>query len=249
MSYNIKSKYLFAAILIALCGIFFGGWYIGAQKVKTASSATQNALKDTIEKLTVQINDTEYTLTRTEQELITEKELRKRDILEKKDLKALSLKQANEISRLKLRIDTLLEDIKHNGQIIVVQNSRINSLADSVVANNKPTQKAILLPFTFAKKDQWLDLKGMFDDNGKLGIDLKMDMDVDVITGVAKTKERNVNVLTDSPYIGVINVKSYKTDVQKPKRMGIGAVVGYGVCRNGLSPYIGIGLSYNVIRF
>ena len=76
-----------------------------------------------------------------------------------------------------------------------------------------------------------------------------MGVDVDVITGVSKTKERTVNILTDNPYVGVINVRSYKTDVQKPKRYGIGAVVGYGICRNGLSPIVGIGLSYSLIQF
>lgn len=248
MSYNIKSKYLAIAILIALCGIFFGGWYIGAQKVKTASNATQNALKDTIEKLTVQINDTEYHLTRTEQELITERQLRKQDVIDKETLKAINVKHVTEISRLKLRIDTLLIDIEHNGQIISVLDSQITN-RDSVIAKNATTQKAIRLPFVFHKKDSWLDLKGRFDDNGKLGIDLKMDMDVDVVTGTAKSGERTVNILTDNSYIGVIGVRSYKTDVEKPKRMGIGAVVGYGICRNGLSPIVGIGLNYNIITF
>ena len=239
MSYNIKSKYLVIAILIALCGIFFGGWYVGAKKVKTASEASESALRDTIWKLHVQINDTEYTLTKTEQELISERQLRKQDIIDKETLKAINVKHVTEISKLKLRIDTLLEDIGHNGTIITV---------DTVFVSDS-THKAILLPFMFAKTDKWLDLKGRFDDNGKLGIDLKMGVDVDVVAGIAKTGERTVNILTDNPYIQTIGVRSYKTDVFVPKRWGIGPSLGYAVCRNGLSPFVGIGLSYSLIQF
>ena len=239
MSYNIKSKYLVIAILIALCGIFFGGWYVGAKKVKTASEASESALRDTIWKLHVQINDTEYTLTKTEQELISERQLRKQDIIDKETLKAIHVKHVTEISKLKLRIDTLLEDIGDNGTIITV---------DTVFVSDS-THKAILLPFMFAKTDKWLDLKGRFDDNGKLGIDLKMDMDVDVVAGVAKSGERTVNILTDNPYIGVIGVRSYKTDIATPKRYGLGIFIGYGVTKSGLSPVVAGGLSYNFIRF
>ncbi|MEG2121065.1 MAG: hypothetical protein RRZ64_03290, partial [Rikenellaceae bacterium] len=35
----------------------------------------------------------------------------------------------------------------------------------------------------------------------------------------------------------------------RPKRWGIGLQVGYGIGTNGLQPYLGVGLSYNVIRF
>lgn len=250
MSYTIKSKYLVIAVLMALLAIFFGGWYVGSQKVKKASEVAQNALKDTIEKLTVQINDTEYQLTKTEQELITEKELRKQDIIDKETLKALNIKHLNEITKLRLRIDTLVEDVIHNGQIIIVQNNRINSLADSVIAN-KTDQKAILLPFSFYKQDKWLDLKGNFDNNGKLGIALKLDsIDVDVISSIDKKSKKNtINILTDCPYVQTIGVRSYKTDVIKPKRYGLGLQAGYGITNSGLSPYVGVGISYNLILF
>lgn len=36
---------------------------------------------------------------------------------------------------------------------------------------------------------------------------------------------------------------------QNPKKLGIGVQAGYGIGRNGLQPYIGIGVSYNLIRF
>lgn len=36
---------------------------------------------------------------------------------------------------------------------------------------------------------------------------------------------------------------------QEPKKWGVGVQVGYGVGRNGLQPYVGVGVSYNLIRF
>ena len=35
----------------------------------------------------------------------------------------------------------------------------------------------------------------------------------------------------------------------RPKRWGIGVSAGYGMSKDGLSPYIGLGISYNIIRF
>lgn len=241
MSIKISSKYLAIAVLVALLAIFFGGWYVGSQKVKKVSNATENALKDTIEKLTVQINDTEYQLTKTEQELITEKDLRKQDIIDKETLKALNTKHVKEISKLKFRIDTLLEDVSHTGHIIPI---------DTVFVDNIP-HNAILLPFSFAKKDKWLDLKGNFDDKGKLGIALKLDsIDVDVISSIdRKSKKNTINILTDCPYIQTIGVRSYKTDVEKTKRYNISLQIGYGITKESLSPYVGIGAGYSLIRF
>lgn len=39
------------------------------------------------------------------------------------------------------------------------------------------------------------------------------------------------------------------TDKSRHKRWGIGIQAGYGFGRNGLSPYIGIGISYNLLGF
>lgn len=39
------------------------------------------------------------------------------------------------------------------------------------------------------------------------------------------------------------------TEKMKPKRWGIGIHAGYGIGKDGLSPYIGIGLSYNFFGF
>ena len=40
-----------------------------------------------------------------------------------------------------------------------------------------------------------------------------------------------------------------RTVTGRPKRWGIGVSAGYGISKDGLSPYIGLGISYNIIRF
>ena len=44
----------------------------------------------------------------------------------------------------------------------------------------------------------------------------------------------------------ITRVEQIKT---KPKRWGLGVQAGYGIGRNGLQPYIGVGISYNIISF
>lgn len=42
----------------------------------------------------------------------------------------------------------------------------------------------------------------------------------------------------------------YRTQVvTKPSRWGVGVQVGYGLSREGLSPYVGVGVNYNLINF
>ena len=42
----------------------------------------------------------------------------------------------------------------------------------------------------------------------------------------------------------------YRTQVvTKPSRWGVGVQVGYGMSREGVSPYVGVGVNYNLISF
>lgn len=45
------------------------------------------------------------------------------------------------------------------------------------------------------------------------------------------------------------NMVVTKTVTNKPKRWGIGINAGLGLSKDGISPYIGAGISYNIIRF
>ena len=76
-------------------------------------------------------------------------------------------------------------------------------------------------------------------------------MALDVWTGYQKKeKTPSVIITTDNPYIKTLSLSSIRFDMPKPKRYGIGFQFGYGITREfKLSPYAGVGLSYNIIRF
>lgn len=59
-----------------------------------------------------------------------------------------------------------------------------------------------------------------------------------------------LDVTNKNPYNHIIALEAYRVPAPKPKKFGIGIQVGYGFS-TGLQPsaYIGVGASYNIIRF
>lgn len=252
MSIQIKSKYLFLAVLIAFVGIFALGRYCGHKGAERTTQSAIIALKDTISSYKYKVGALQKIAFERDQLITTQREAIKRGEIERQELKALNLKYVNEISVLTLQVDTLMTDITHNGTIIIVQQNTIDSLTH--VANTSNNKKnAILLPFSFNKSDKWLSLKGGFDKDGKLDVGLKLTADVDVFTGLdKKSKQYKSVVVTDCPYISVLNIRSQKFDLKKPTRWGIGLNAGYGIILDKdvhLAPYLGAGISYDIFSF
>jgi hypothetical protein len=235
-----KTKYLLITIPVVLCLVFFAGYVRGHGKAESASKARLDSLNSIISSYVVMLDDTKTYVTKIEQELKTEKEARQDGDISRKELRALNIKYLSEISRMKFRIDTLLEDVENNGVVYIIH--------DTITLN--PTSY-IKLPFVVTKNDQWLSLKDSTDIKGKTSIALKMNLSLDVYTGIDKTtKKYNTQISTDSPYIGIIGIKSQKFDAPKPKKYGIGLQVGYGLTTQlKPTPYLGIGFGYNFIQF
>lgn len=239
---KVPTKYLILAIFLAICATFIGGLYLGHKKTKDALNRLETA-QNTISHYKTKIGQDSVFIVQTKQVLASEREAKKALELTNKDLRKLNIKQANEITSLKLRVDTLLEDVNHDGTIVVIHDTITQTATN-----------AILLPFSFEKKDKWLDLSGTFDNKGQLSLKLFMDLNVDVITGIDREKKPTCVLKTDNPYIKTIALNSYKTDTPRPKRYGIGLNIGYGI---GIakdksvvaSPYIGFGVSMNFLRF
>lgn len=60
--------------------------------------------------------------------------------------------------------------------------------------------------------------------------------------------EYRIDVINSNPYITTTSIDGYTNKTQK-KRFGIGFQVGYGITGTSLSPYIGFGATYSIIRF
>ncbi len=247
MAISLKTKYLFVVLLVLFGALFFVGYRIGHSRGESVSTGQINALKGTIHSYQVMIADTKTYVSKVEQEVTTLKQAVKNDEVEKKELRTLNIKQANEINHLKLRIDTLLEDVVHNGQIIDVLNSQIanDSIGGKADKDTISARKAILLPFTFSKQDEWLNLSGSFSSVGKLDIGLKLDFKVDLWAGIDKTTKTNKALFTTNcPYIGVVSFNSIKLDTPKKKNYAFGLSAGYGATfQSGqfrASPFLGV---------
>lgn len=239
-----KTKHLILIIPITLVGAFLFGYINGGHSRDHASSALLASKDSTLNVYSTTLNKTKVIVSQQEQLIMTQREALRADSLTREELRKLNIKQANEITKLKLKIDTLITNVNHNGQIVHLD----------TVFLDKRTGNAILLPFEFNKSDKWLSLKGIFDGDGKLSVAYSLQTGVDLYVGIDKTtKKPTASLVSDNPYLKTISINSIKLDTPKNKRYSFGIQLGYGVgLSNGqlkTQPYIGLGLSYNIFRF
>ena len=241
MAIKISTKYLVLAGFCLIVALFSLGMVLGYHYEGKALKSIKNQYSDSLSVIKIKLHGAEATAWQMTQLVVSQKEAIKDLGLKNSDLSKLNIKQANELTELKLKVDTLLH-IDHNGQIVVVR--------DTIVQN---LHNALLLPFSFNKTDKWLNLHGEFNSQGKLDISLKMDATFDVVTGYDKEKKPIVTLFTDNTYLKVVSVRSYKTDVVKPKKWFVGFQGGYGFVyvdkKVSLSPYIGAGIGRRLFSF
>ena len=241
MAIKIKTGYVALIVVALLGGVFFTGWTIGRKITKRHYIVTVDSLNQAITRYQVTINKINTFVATVEQETASLREQLRKGEVENLELRALNITRVSEITRLKLKIDTLLTNVDHGGLIL---------FRDTCTGDG---QVSLLLPFNFYKNDEWLKLKGMFNIDGKLDIDLKMFSDVDVYTGIDKTTKVPICVVTtDNPYLQTLNISSYKFDAISPKKWGVGVVAGYGLVIDKtpeFRPFIGIGVSRTFIRW
>lgn len=93
-------------------------------------------------------------------------------------------------------------------------------------------------------------------DRDTTEVDILIKNDYDVVIGTEgkwfKRKKSFVEVISHNPYSDVKTLRTYRVSQPKPKKYGLGIQAGYGVTLNSnsiLTPYVGVGISYNLIRF
>jgi hypothetical protein len=234
---KIKTKYLIGIIFTVILTSFLFGWVYGHKKGVKASEPILSALKGELSRTVIELNNAKLYVTSVEQEIKTLKEAKKAGDLTNKELKALNLKQVNEISRLTFKIDTLLEDVPHTGRV------------DTIYIDKKQ-ESVIILPFSFVKEDKWLTLRGTFDKKGILNLRPSLSFSGDLWVGIDKTTGKNVaKFTTDCKYVNTVTFNSIKLDLPKVKKYNVSIFVGYGVSKTGLTPLFGVGLGRSLLRF
>jgi len=234
---KIKIPYLILAFFAFIILIYFIGYREGHRKGDRALQTSDSLFHANESHYITTIEGMRYTIAEKTQEIVSLREARKQDALLKESMERLDIRRVNEITRLRLTIDTLLT-IKGDSNVIYV---------DTCLEKPRP---AMLLPFSLNKDDKWLSLRDSVDIKGARFLSLQMDIPLQIIGSVEKKTNRyKIDVLTPNPYVRFSDIDSKKLDVPKVKKWGIGFFVGYGVSREGLSPIVGFGGSRNIIRF
>ena len=236
MTVQIKNKYLLLSLCGAFLAIFLLGGYIGLRRGHRATNALQSAFNEQITQYKYQLDSVAKVAYEKEQAIATLREAIKRGDIERAELKELAYDKVKEVTKLTLVIDSLIH-VEPNDSIII----------DTVYIDNKPTP-AIALPYKWQENNKFFTLKGSFDKKGTLDLSLRMEAKLDVWTGI-KDKKYVTIVTSNNPFLNVSELNSLKFDLPKPKKWAIGVVGGYGITKESLSPFVGIGLMRTMIRF
>ena len=105
---------------------------------------------------------------------------------------------------------------------------------------------------TFRLKEPYYTINGRSTNNGLFIDDLSIPNTQSIVVGKRKKgflkTEYRIEVQNSNPFINTTAVDSY-TLKERKKRIGLGIYLGYGLNNTGLTPQLGVGLSYDVIRF
>ena len=178
-----------------------------------------------------------------------------------------------DITQLKTTNSGLTNDInnlsakdKKNLIDIAKLNITINLLKDSVLILTSGDEVVIddttkMFPYTFAKTDKFRDVQGIIKvttdkkPQSVVGLITTDKVFADIVIGKKETTNGiEIFATSSNPAVSITNIQGSIIDLtaynkyQKVKPFGIGLQVGYGIGGNGFTPYIGVGISYNIIK-
>ena len=234
-----KTKHLILIAFGLICLLFLFGYSVGRKNKDSAlNQAELNHSKELL-RYNIKLDSITLIVVEKEQEILTQREAIKQGFITKEEMKKLDIKRVNEITKLRARIDALI-------------NIQIPSDTEVVFIDTCKGKPVLTLPYSFSKVDDYLTLSGNINTKGTLGLRLEMDMPLEIIGSIDKgTKEYKVSVISENSYIKITDINSAKLDVPRVKKWGIGLAIGYGTSISApkLSPFIGFGVTRTIIRF
>ncbi len=156
----------------------------------------------------------------------------------------------------------LSKQIDSTGQLKrIVKNFRkvdaAGNISTQVVFDTIPIPYKVPVPDSFQrdfiKKDQHYFLSGISNQNGIRLDSISFPNTLSFAIGEKRTglfkNEYKIEATNSNPYLRITGLDSYTVEVPK-KRLGLSLYTGYGLGSNfTLTPQIGFGLTYNLIRF
>jgi len=238
MAITIKNSYIAIFLTILLIGAYLLGGYFTRLRDDRAIAGIHIAYTDSIKSYRLKNDKLAY---EKNQIIIEKNQLIASGLVRQAELKALNIKRLSEVTSLKATVKLLLDSIAHTGTVVIVKP------CDSTETEGQPV---IYLPFSFSDSTRYYKLEGELDEYATMRMGLSLPVGLDIFTGWDRAKKSYKAVVTsDNPYVTITDIKSIKVVERKPGRVGIGIQAGYGVTKTGLSPYIGAGINYNLIRF
>ena len=104
----------------------------------------------------------------------------------------------------------------------------------------------------FGVFEKYYSIEGTSNEKGISLNEIKIPNTLSFAIGDKKTgffkSEYRIEAVNSNPYITTTGIDAYTLQVPK-KRFGVAVFAGYGITESGLSPMVGVGLSYQLLRF
>lgn len=172
----------------------------------------------------------------------------------------------------------LQEEVKRNenrlgksGSITIIENTTELSTIDTTYVTSKDTIIRNDTVFVYPEYSSLIN-KGQKTDStywviakvrsnkDSTNLDIKIENAYTVVIGTEKARGFKslfkpkipfVEITNENPFTSTKSIRAYQVKVPKPKRLGIGINIGYGIILDKkpiFRPYIGIGIQYNIIK-
>lgn len=158
-------------------------------------------------------------------------------------------------------LEAYLRESRDSTKMVQNQFKRFKRVAAAVKTKTTTEIKQIKVPYVingkefdipFEKSDQFYSLSGRSTNKGLTISNITIPNTQSIAIGDRKEgffkTEFRIEVVNSNPYVKTQEVESFVFK-QSKKRFGVGAFVGYGASSEGLSPLIGVGITYDLIRF
>lgn len=168
------------------------------------------------------------------------------------------------IQKLQREVKANKGRIKDNGSVTVITNTTDIDTSGATEITYRDTitinDTVYIYPeYSFGIKSKWITANTKANKDSTY-LDLSIENAYTVVLGserpkgfknLFKPKVAFAEVTNENPYTSTQTIRAYKVQAPKPKRLGIGFNVGYGLILNSkpiFRPYIGIGIQYNIIE-
>ena len=196
-------------VILALFVAFFIGGRLSTLKSRNAQNYALVALSDTVSHYRIEISGLTNYISEKDQIILDQKRALEMGLIEKEELRKLSLRKGVIITTLKTRLSAAHDSIPVYTPVLL---DSVPNLVDSGKAKN-----AVALPVDWKYSDDYLNLTAGIRANGKGWFQLTAPTPLKVYLGNKKTglfgSTPTVTVSTLSPYLDVYDIQTINTMV------------------------------------